>query len=385
MLERGQFLQLLALAGTMGGCSSGSPGPEDAAEPPDTAALDTSDEFWLRAVDDVAAALRGGLAYIGDKLGIFRAMAGAGALSADELASRTGLNARYVREWLAAMATARYVDYHHREDTFSLPDGRAAVLADESSPHFLGGMIQAYVVPPVSAAPKVAEAFRTGRPVTPDQYDPDLWAGMERDSAALYRHNLVQQWLPALSGVVEKLERGAHVLDYSCGNGRAAVIMARAFPNARFTGRDIFGPSIQAGRDNARQAELEDRITFEQGSFEGLPEAEFDLITILYALHHYPDPAATLAGLRRALKPDGTLLIVNDRVSENLMENAHPWGRFVYGVSALYCLHDSMAESAIGAAMMEPQVREVSRTAGFSRFRRVPVDSPYVALDEVRV
>ncbi|MCP5111409.1 MAG: class I SAM-dependent methyltransferase, partial [bacterium] len=150
-------------------------------------------------------------------------------------------------------------------------------------------------------------------------------------------------------------------------------------------GRDIFGPSIQTARENARQTELADQITFEQGSFESLPEAEFDLITILYALHHYPDPAAVLAGLRRALKPDGTLLVVNDRVSENLMENAHPWGRYVFSVSALYCLHDSMAGSAIGAAMLESQVRDVARTAGFSRFRRIPVDSPYVAVDEVRV
>ncbi|MCP5119535.1 MAG: methyltransferase domain-containing protein, partial [bacterium] len=268
MLNRGQFLQLLALAGTMGGCGSGSPGPEGAAETPEAAAPEAPDEFWLRAVDDVAAALRGGLAYIGDKLGIFRAMAGAGALSADELASRTGLNPRYVREWLAAMATARYVEYHARDDTFSLPDGRAAVLADESSPYFVGGMVQSNVVPLVSAVPKVAEAFRTGRPVTSDQCDPDLWSGMERDSGTLYRHNLVQQWLPALPGVVEKLERGGEVLDYSCGNGRAAIIMARAFPQTRVTGRDIFGPSIQAARENAGEAELADRITFEQGSFE---------------------------------------------------------------------------------------------------------------------
>ncbi len=387
-IDRKMFLQLVSGASLLSGCN---PRPTDTPPVDETAETPTADgpgEFSLRVLDDVATCFRGALAYIGDKLGIFRAMKGAGPLTPDQLAARTNLNARYLQEWLATMATAHYVEYHSGDGTFSLSDDHAAVLTDEDSAGFQGGMLQ-LLFSLVSAAPQVAEAFQTGQPVTADQYHPDLWKGIERMSHYGFQHLLAQQWLPAVSGVVDRLENGGSALDYSCGNGGAIIAMARAFPSASFVGRDPFGPSIKEARRAAAEEGLGTRVKFEQGSSTGLPEAGFDLITIFNSVHHYPDPVEVLGGLKQALKPEGTVLIGDWTVSENLMENANPVGREIYGVSALLCLHDSVADAGVasGTAMLESQLHGYGREAGFGHMKRLPMGSSTIGfgLHEMRV
>ena len=383
-IDRKVFLQLVAGAGLLSGCNS----PQSVDERAETPTADATDDFSLRVLDDVATCFRGALAYIGDKLGIFRAMKGAGPLTTDQLAAKTNLDARYLQEWLATMATASYVEYHSGEGTFSLSDEHAAVLTDEDSAGFQGGYLQ-LLFSLVSAAPQVAEAFQTGQPVTADQYHPDLWKGIERMSHYGFQHLLAQQWLPAVPGAVDRLENGGSVLDYSCGNGGAIIAMARAFPSATFVGRDPFGPSIQTARGVAAKEGLDDRVNFEQGSFTGLPEAAFDLISIFNSVHHYPDPVEVLGGLKQALKPGGPLLIGEWTVSENLMENANPVGREIFGVSALLCLHDSVADGGVasGTGMLESKLHAYGREAGFGHVERLPMGTSAIGfgLHEMRV
>jgi SAM-dependent methyltransferase len=387
-IDRKMFLQLVSAASLLSGCNPRPTDMQSVDERAETPTADATDDFSLRVLDDVATCFRGALAYIGDKLGIFRAMKGAGPLTTDQLAAKTNLNERYLQEWLAAMATAHYVEYHSGEGTFSLSDEHAAVLTDEDSAGFQGGRLQ-FLFSLVSAAPEVAKAFQTGQPVTADQYHPDLWKGIERNSHYGFQHLLAQKWLPAVSGGVDRLENGGSVLDYSCGNGGAIIAMARAFPSASFLGRDPFAPSIQEARRAAAEERLDGRVKFEQGSFTGLPEAAFDLITIFKSVHHYPNPVEVLGGLKQALKAEGSLLIGDYTVSENLMENANPDGRSIYGVSALLCLHDSVADGGVasGTGMLESKLHGYGREAGFGQVRRIPMGTSSIGfgLHEMKI
>jgi SAM-dependent methyltransferase len=387
-IDRKMFLQLVSGAGLLSGCNPRPTDTQSVDESAQTPTADGPDDFSTRVTDDVATCCRGALAYIGDKLGIYRAMKGAGPLTPDQLAARTNLNARYLQEWLAAMATARYVEYHPGEGAFSLSDEHAAVFTDEDSAEFRAGRFQ-LLFSLVSAAPEVAKAFQTGQPVTADQYHPDLWKGIERVSHYGFQHLLAQKWLPAVPGAVDRLENGGSVLDYSCGNGGAIIAMARVFPSASFLGRDPFAPSIQEARRAAAEEGLGGRVKFEQGSFTGLPEAGFDLISIFKSVHHYPNPVEVLGGLKQALKAEGSLLIGDYTVSEDLMENANPDGRLIYGVSALLCLHDSVADGGVasGTGMLESKLHGYGREAGFGHVQRLPMGSSNIGfgLHEMRV
>ncbi len=343
------------------------------------------EEFVHRMVDDIATATRGALSYIGDKLGIFKAMATAGPVAVDELAKKTGLSARYLREWLGAMATAEYVEYNPETGKYFLPPEHAAPLADEDFPFFVGGFIE-MIVPTVSVAPKVAHAFKTGKGVPQSAYSPEMFESIERGTAPWYKHQLTQKWIPAMPQVEEKLRAGGTALDVGCGSGRAAITLAQAFPKARVFGFDNHPHSIQRARANAKAARLSQRLKFKVVDGTKLPAGKFDFVSTFDVVHDSVNPAALMKSIRKALTPGGTYLMLEMNCSPHVHENINPIGRLLYSVSTLYCMTTSLAHNGdgIGAVMGEPKARELAAKAGFSHFRKLPVDDPFSVLYELK-
>ena len=346
---------------------------------------DKARKFLGQITNDLGTAMLGALTYIGDRLGIFKALSSGQWLTSEELARRTGLSERYLREWLGAMAAAGYVEYEPAERAYMMPPEHALVLANEDSPFFMGGFIQ-MVVPNVTMAPRVADAFRTGRGVPQGDYPPETFHAMERSSAGMFRHRLVRKWLPAMPQVVEALNRGATAADVGCGSGRAAIALASAFPDTRVYGYDVHPVSIERARANAEKAGVADRVTFEVRDGSKLPEARFDFVSTFDVVHDSADPVALLRSIRRSLKPAGTYLMVEMNVSPNVEENLNAKGRMMYSISTLYCMTVSLAEggAGIGAMMGEPKAREFAIEAGFGDFRRLPIDDLFSALYEIR-
>ncbi len=343
------------------------------------------DEFVNRALGDLGSALTVALVDIGDRLGLYRAMAGEGTLTPAELARRTGTAERYVREWLSQQAAAGIVVFHADSATFSLPDEQATVLADESSPAFLAGGFQV-VCAALRDAKRIAEAFRNGDGVAWGDHDADLFGGTERFFRAGYNANLVDAWLPALDGVVEKLERGARVADVGCGLGSSTVIMAQAFPRSSFVGFDFHGPSVEAARRAAQDAGVAERAHFERATAKTYPGADYDLVTCFDCLHDMGDPVGASAHIFESLRLDGTWMLVEPFASDRLEENLNPIGRLYYAASTLVCTPASLAQEvglALGAQAGEARLREVVAQGGFSRFRRA-TETPFNLVFEAR-
>ncbi len=340
--------------------------------------------FAEQVTDDVGRTMLGALSYLGDRLGLFKEMADMDQFTARDLAKATGYNQRLLEEWLRGMVSLQYVLYDSIEKRFSFPPGHAAVLADEDSPFFMGGAIE-YAIPAVLATQNVMEAFRTGVPITPDIFHPDMWEGIERWSAPMYRHQLVQNWLPVMPDVLKKLQEGALVADVGCGNGRAMITVAHAFQNTRTQGFDVYEPSIEKARTNAREAGVEGRAEFLVGGTGDLPRGQFDLITNFWVVHHYSHPVKEMEAIRQALAPNGSYLIMEDPLSSEPNEAINPQGRLGYGASTLACLHDSMADNGVGLGVASEQVvRRLGRQAGFGSIRRLPLDDPYIAMYQLK-
>jgi len=341
------------------------------------------EKFVVRLVDDIGTAMRGALCYIGDKLRIFKAMAKTGPATLDELARYTGLNPRYLQEWLGAMVTASYIEYSPETGRYFLPPEHAAPLADESFPYFVGGFLE-MIVPTVSVAPKVAEAFRTGKGVDQNDYSPEMFESIERGTAPWYRNQLIQKWLPTMPQVVQALEAGGSALDVGCGSGRAAITLSKAFPKARVFGYDYHALSI--GRAIANADAESANAYFHVVDCVKLPANEFDFISTFDVVHDSVDPVGLMKSVRQALKKDGTYLMLEMNCSPRLEENANPVGRFLYAVSTLYCMTTSLAHdgAGIGAAMGELKARDLASQAGFSQFRKLPIDDPFSVLYELR-
>jgi SAM-dependent methyltransferase len=336
-------------------------------------------------VGDAATAMHAALCYIGDQLGIFKAMMDSRALSVGDLAGRTGLNQRYLREWLSAMAAAHYVEYDSAAETFTLAPEYAAALADENSPFFVAGYFQTAQAA-LTMAPRVAGEFKNGGGVTQAEYPPSLFEGFERNSGTRYKHKLIRKWIPAMPQVAEALEAGGTMADIGCGGGRAAVMIARQFPKARVVALDLHRESIERARASAAKAGLSDRVSFEIGDGSELPAESFDFISAFDVIHDAADPGALMRSVRRALKPDGTFLVQEINLSDQLTENLSPLGKLAYSISTLYCLTTSLAHrgAGIGIAMGQPKTRELAAAAGFSRFRRIPLKDDVVMLFELR-
>jgi 2-polyprenyl-3-methyl-5-hydroxy-6-metoxy-1,4-benzoquinol methylase len=344
------------------------------------------EDLGARLERDMAGVAALGLIYLGDRLGLFTALRDGGPATAAELAARTGLVERYVREWLAGMAAARYLAYDARTQRFSLTAEQAAYLADPDSASFTAPTAQ-YVLKILEQADAVATAFRHGGGVPYSAYDAGVTEGFERSARATFRNSLVQTWLPALPGVVEALEAGGSMLDVGCGGGGACLAVAQAFPHAHIMGIDAHPPAIERAQAAAAASGLADRVSFTVLRAEDLPDGPaYDLVTTFDVVHDLADPVGALRGIRRVLKPDGAYLMMDPNAADTLEGNLSAQGQFFYWASVYYCLTVSLAQGGVGlgTCMGEARARELAAEGGFSSFRRLPIEDGWNAFFDLR-
>lgn len=341
--------------------------------------------FLGRAVDDLGGAISALLVHIGDKLGLYKAMAGAGRLTPADLAARTGTAERYVREWLCNQAAGGYVAYDAASGTYYLTEEQAMCLADEGSATFLPGGFES-LAGVFTDEPKLTEAFRTGRGVGWHEHDRRLFSGTERFFRPGYHANLIGSWIPALDGVQAKLQGGAKVADVGCGHGASTILMAKAFPHSTFHAFDYHAPSIDQARRAAEEAGVADRIRFDVAGAKDFPGTDYDLVAFFDCLHDMGDPVGAARHVRRALKEDGTVLLVEPFAGDSVEENLNPVGRVYYGFSTVVCTPASLSQEvglALGAQAGEQRLRDVFKEGGFTRFRRA-TQTPFNLVLEAR-
>jgi len=341
-------------------------------------------EFVGKMVGDMGAAMTGALMLVGDKLGLYKELA-KGALTSTALAERTGTAERYVREWLAAQAAAGYVEYDAAKQTYTLSPEQAMVFAEEGSPVFMPGFAEA-IAAVWRDEPKITDAFKSGKGVGWHEHDPCLFRGTERFFRPGYAAHLVEHWLPALDGVVEKLQRGARVADVGCGHGASTIIMAQAFPRSRFFGFDYHAPSIERAKQAATEAGVADRTGFEVAPAKSYPGSGYDLVAFFDCLHDMGDPVGASRHVRETLAPDGSWLIVEPFAHDELSDNLNPIGRIFYAASTMICTPASLSQEVglgLGAQAGERRLREVVTQGGFTRFRRA-TETPFNLVLEAR-
>lgn len=340
--------------------------------------------FVFRCVDEVGATLNTAMAVMGDKLGYYRAMA-AGPTTPSRLAADTGSSERYAREWLNQQAAGGIVAYDPASGEYTLPPEQVVAFTDESSPAFLPGFFQ-LALGSLQATDKIIEAARTGSGYAWTDQVHDVHEGCERFFRPGYRAHLTAEWLPALDGVQEKLQRGALVADIGCGYGDSTVIMAEAFPASRFSGSDYHEDSVAAARERAQRAGVTDRVRFEQAPAGEYTGSGYDLVTTFDALHDMGDPVGTARHVLQSLAPDGTWMVVEPMAGDHVEDNFNPVGRAYYGFSTLLCTPGSLSQDvglALGAQAGPARIRDVVTTAGFSRFRQV-AETPFNRVYEIR-
>jgi SAM-dependent methyltransferase len=337
-----------------------------------------------QAVNDFGATISSALVVIGDKLGLYKALAGAGPLTPAELAARTGTDERYVHPWLVNQAAGGYVAFNPATERYSLTPEQAVALTDETSPFFIGGGFQV-VTAAMKAEPRIAEAFRTGGGLAWGEHDEGLFQGTERFFRPGYEANLVQAWIPALDGAEARLRAGGTVADVGCGHGASTLIMARAYPNSRFFGFDFHAPSIERARELAAEEGLGDRVVFEVASATDFPGRDYDLIAYFDCLHDMGDPVGAMRHARQALGPNGHLLIVEPMAGDNDAGNLNPVGRVYSAASVLVCTPNALAtgHTALGTIATEQDLAKVIAAGGFSRFRRA-TETPFNRIFEAR-
>lgn len=337
-----------------------------------------------KMVGDLGAVISGALVILGDRLGLYQALAEVGPADSAALALRTGLDERYVREWLANQAASGYINYDPKSGCFSMSPEQKAIFADPDSPVAMtGGFYAAASV--YHDETKVAEVFRTGGGIAWQDHHSCLFCGTEKFFRPGYAANLVPNWIPALDGVQAKLEAGAEVADIGCGHGASTIIMARAFPKSKFVGFDIHPGSIQRARQCAQEAGLAN-VSFATASAKTFP-GQYDFITTFDALHDMGDPVGGAVHVRECLKPDGVWMVVEPFAGNSLEENLNPVGRVFYGFSTMVCTPNSRSQEiglALGAQAGERRLREVMEEAGFSRFRRA-TETPFNLILEAKL
>ena len=342
-------------------------------------------DFVFKAVDEVGATLNAALVVMGDKLGFYRALAHAGPLSPAQLATRTGTAERYVQEWLNAQAAGGYVDYDPATGRYTLPPEQTVALTDETSPAYLPGFFQ-LALGSVIDSPRITDTARSGEGLGWHEHVHDVHEGCERFFRPGYNANLIGVWLPALDGVVEKLERGGRVADIGCGHGASTILMAQAFPRSTFVGSDYHEGSIETARIRAEETGVAERVSFETAPAAGHPGGGYDLVTMFDCLHDMGDPVGAARKVRDLLAPDGTWMIVEPAAGDRVEDNLNPVGRAYYGFSTLLCTPASLSQEvglALGAQAGEARIREVVESAGFTRFRRV-AETPFNLVFEAR-
>ncbi|MGA3323925.1 MAG: methyltransferase domain-containing protein [Terriglobia bacterium] len=343
------------------------------------------EKFMGQALGELGAGMNAALVIIGDKLGLYKAMAGAGPMTSAELAQKTGTTERYVREWLCAQAAGGFVTYDTATGRFTLPDEQAFALAVEDSPAFLPGAYQV-VASVFKDEPCITEAFRTGAGVGWHEHCADLFQGTERFFRPGYAAHLVGSWIPALEGVEAKLKAGAKVADVGCGHGASTILMAQAYPKSQFVGFDYHAPSIEAAWKAAEKAGIADRVGFQVAWARGFPGKGYDLVAFFDCLHDMGDPAGAAGHVRETLAPNGTWMIVEPFAHDRVEQNLNPVGRIFYSASTMICTPASRAQEvglALGAQAGEQRLREVVMKGGFKTFRRA-TETPFNIVLEAR-
>lgn len=351
---------------------------------PATINEDKMHAFLGKVVGDFGAALSSSLVYIGQKLGLYKALASAGSVTPAELATATSTNERYIREWLINQAAGGYVEYDAASGRYSLSPEQAMALTDESSPFYVGGGF--YVVKAMTnAVNRIEDYFKNGGGMLWGEHDSDLFVGTERFFRPGYAAHLIASWIPALTGIEEKLKAGGKVADIGCGHGSSTIIMAQAYPNSRFWGFDNHEKSIATARQRAADAGVSDRVTFAVANANELPDEQYDLVTFFDCLHDMGDPTGACKRAAEVLAVDGSALIVEPMAGNTVEENFNIIGRTFSGASTLCCTSNSLAMNgpALGAVAPESAIREVVLAGGFREFRRA-TETPFNRIFEAR-
>ena len=340
--------------------------------------------FIGQFVTDLGAAVHTGMVVIGEKLGLYKAIA-EGPVTAAQLAAKTKTDERYLREWLASQAAGGYINYDEKTGKFSLSTEQAFTLASEDSPAYLPGAFE-LALGSLAAVPRIAESFRTGAGMGWHEHADGVFHGCEKFFRPGYAANLVSSWIPALSDVKEKLDAGARVADVGCGKGASTILLAKAFPKSKFFGFDYHDKSIEAARESAERNDVAGRVTFEVSKAKEFPGRDYDLVAVFDCLHDMGDPAGAAAHVRQSLAKDGTWMIVEPFANDQLKDNLNPVGRVYYSFSTLLCTPCSRSQEVglcLGAQAGETRIREVVTSAGFKRFRRA-TETPFNIVYEAR-
>jgi SAM-dependent methyltransferase len=346
--------------------------------------MDKLNTFIGRFVTDLGAAVHTGMVVIGEKLGLYKALA-EGAMSSAELAAKTETDERYLREWLASQAAGGYITYDEATDKFSLSGEQAFALAKEDSPAYLPGAFE-LALGSLAAVPRIADSFRSGAGMGWHEHVDGVFHGCEKFFRPGYAANLVSNWIPALQDVKEKLESGVRVADVGCGKGASTLLMAKAYPRSQFFGFDYHDKSIEAARESAKKEGVSDRVTFEVSKAKEYPGKDYDFVAVFDCLHDMGDPIGAAAHVRQSLTNDGTWMIVEPFANDQLKDNLNPVGRVYYSFSTLLCTPCSRSQEVglcLGAQAGESRIREVITKAGFTRFRRA-TETPFNIVYEAR-
>ena len=342
-------------------------------------------EFVHRFITDLGAAHHAVTVAVGDRLGLYRALAEAGPATAREIAAAAGCDERYTQEWLNAQAASKYCEYDPQTNQYELTPAQRACLADEDSPTFLtAGVFLASALFKDEA--RIAEAIRTGAGIGWGDHHHDLYVGVERFFRPGYAANLVSSWIPALDGVAAKLHNGVTIADVGCGRGASTILLAQAYPNSTIVGFDNHAPSIEAARVAAENAGVAGQVRFEVASAQDYPGGGFELVCIFDALHDMGDPVGAARHIRSSLTEDGTWLLVEPMAGDSVAANLNPVGRLFYSASTLVCTPSARSQPggwALGAQATDEQLRFIAEQGGFTRFRRA-IDTPVNRIIEIR-
>jgi SAM-dependent methyltransferase len=342
-------------------------------------------EFVMKSVGEMGAAMNAALIVIGDKLGLYKAMAGAGPMTSAEVAAKTQTSERYVREWLSAQAAGGLVTYDAATGRYTLPPEQAFAMADESSPVFLPGFFQ-IVASCMKDESKISEAFRTGKGVGWHEHDSGLFSGTERFFRPNYRAHLVKEWIPALGNTEAKLKAGAKVADVGCGLGTSTILMAQAYPKSTFVGSDYHPKSIEMARKAAEKAGVSDRVKFEVARAKDYSGKGYQLVAFFDCLHDMGDPEGASRHVLETLAPDGAWMIVEPFAHDKLEDNLNPIGRVFYAASTMLCTPASLSQEvglALGAQAGEGRLAKILRAAGFKSVLRA-AETPFNIVLEAR-
>jgi SAM-dependent methyltransferase len=346
--------------------------------------MDKLNAFVGRFVGDLGATAHAGMVVIGEKLGLYKALA-AQPMTSAELAAKTATDERYVREWLSSQAAGGYVTYDEKINKFSLDEEQAFTLANEDSPAYLPGAFE-LALGSLAAVPRIVDSFRTGAGMGWHEHAEGVFHGCEKFFRPGYAANLVSSWIPALHDVQQKLEAGARVADVGCGKGASTILMAQAFPKSHFTGFDYHDQSIEGARDSAKRQGIADRVTFEVAKAKEYPGTNYDFVAVFDCLHDMGDPVGAATHVLKSLQRDGTWMIVEPFANDQLKDNLNPVGRVYYSFSTLLCTPCSRSQEVglcLGAQSGEARIRDVVTSAGFTRFRRA-AETPFNIVYEAR-